>query len=158
LYDAVLLAERFVLPGDVLERTFHGGGMNRPLATAAAFMREWQVDWANFQTEYSWVAGDADDWKNRLAKALEPTFDMTSNANTAPAARPVATVDSSWCSSTVAALARGIDADRAFDRLPILADALEEAGCDDADLLAHLRAEGPHAHGCWVVEALREID
>src|SRR4051812_48079482 len=57
-----------------------------------------------------------------------------------------------WRSATVVALARGIDAERAFDRLPILADALQDAGCEDAELLGHCRGPGPHARGCWAVE------
>jgi hypothetical protein len=51
-------------------------------------------------------------------------------------------------------LAEGIYEDRACDGLPVLADALEEAGCDQADLLAHLRGPGPHARGCWAVDLL----
>ncbi len=62
--------------------------------------------------------------------------------------------DPSWHTSTAVALARAIYAERAFDRLPILADALEDAGCDAADLLAHCRGEGPHVRGCWVVDLL----
>jgi hypothetical protein len=46
------------------------------------------------------------------------------------------------------------DGGRALDRLPILADALEEAGCTDADILAHCRGPGPHVRGCWVVDLL----
>ena len=57
-----------------------------------------------------------------------------------------------WRSHTVVALARGIDEDRAFDRLPILADAMQDAGCEDAEALDHCRGPGPHARGCWVVE------
>ena len=67
--------------------------------------------------------------------------------------RPV-TADPSWLTSTVVQLAGGIDAERAFDRLPILADALEDAGCDSADVLGHCRGPGPHARGCWVVDLL----
>jgi hypothetical protein len=67
--------------------------------------------------------------------------------------RPVA-ADPSWLTSTVLALARGIYADRAFDRLPILADALQDAGCDNEDVLDHCRGPGPHARGCWVVDLL----
>jgi hypothetical protein len=59
-----------------------------------------------------------------------------------------------WLSETVVALATGIDAERAFDRMPILADALEEAGCDNADVLDHCRGPGPHVRGCWVVDLL----
>ena len=65
--------------------------------------------------------------------------------------RPVA-FGPAWRSETVSALAAGIYADRAFDRMPILADALEEAGCDHPDVLAHCRGPGPHARGCWVVD------
>ena len=39
-------------------------------------------------------------------------------------------------------------------RLAVLADSLEEAGCDNADILAHLRGPGPHVRGCWVVDLL----
>jgi hypothetical protein len=65
--------------------------------------------------------------------------------------RPV-TLDPAWATSTVLALAQGIYADRAFDRLPILADALQDAGCEDADILDHCRSDGPHVRGCWVVD------
>ena len=65
--------------------------------------------------------------------------------------RPVA-LDPSWLTSAAVSLARGIYADQAFDRLPILADALQDAGCEQPDILAHCRAEGPHARGCWVVD------
>jgi hypothetical protein len=51
-------------------------------------------------------------------------------------------------------LAESIYDDRAFDRLPILADAVEEAGCTDIDILIHCRGPGPHARGCWVVDAI----
>jgi hypothetical protein len=64
--------------------------------------------------------------------------------------RPVSFADS-WLSETVVALASAIYAERAIDRLPILADALEEAGCDHPDILAHCRGTGPHVRGCWVV-------
>ncbi|HJZ56976.1 MAG TPA: hypothetical protein VKE74_18550 [Gemmataceae bacterium] len=64
------------------------------------------------------------------------------------------TVEPSWLTSTVVALAEGIDADRAFDRLPILADALQDAGCENADILDHCRSDGPHVRGCWVVDLM----
>ena len=38
------------------------------------------------------------------------------------------------------------------DRKPILADALQDAGCDNADVLDHCHSEGPHVRGCWVVD------
>jgi hypothetical protein len=57
-----------------------------------------------------------------------------------------------WGDNTVVKLAQGIYDERAFDRLPILADALEEAGCDKPEMLAHCRGAGPHVRGCWVVD------
>jgi len=64
------------------------------------------------------------------------------------------TFDPAWRTETVVALASGIEADRAFDRMPILADALEEAGCDERAMLDHLRGPGPHARGCWVLDLI----
>jgi hypothetical protein len=63
-----------------------------------------------------------------------------------------ATVDPTWLTPTVVSLATAIYAERAFDRLPILADALEDAGCDNADLLNHCRQPGEHVRGCWALD------
>ena len=65
--------------------------------------------------------------------------------------RPV-TLDPRWLSSTVLDLARTIYDERLFERLPILADALMDAGCDSEEILNHCRSEGPHVRGCWVVD------
>lgn len=54
----------------------------------------------------------------------------------------------------VRALALAAYDERAFDRLPILADALEEAGCDNPDILSHCRWPGEHVRGCWVLDLL----
>jgi hypothetical protein len=57
-----------------------------------------------------------------------------------------------WNNRTVPKIAQTIYDDRAFDRMPILADALEEAGCGHTDILNHCRSDGPHVRGCWVVD------
>jgi hypothetical protein len=57
-----------------------------------------------------------------------------------------------WNDGAVVKLAESIYTERAFDRLPILADALEDAGCTDAAVLDHCRGPGPHVRGCWVVD------
>jgi hypothetical protein len=67
--------------------------------------------------------------------------------------RPI-TADAAWLTPTAVSLAQAIYDDRAFDRLPILADALEDAGCDNADLLNHCRLPGEHVRGCWPVDLL----
>jgi hypothetical protein len=59
-----------------------------------------------------------------------------------------------WKHGTITALARGIYEDRAFDHMPILADALEEASCQDADILDHCRLANRHVRGCWVIDML----
>jgi hypothetical protein len=59
-----------------------------------------------------------------------------------------------WNGGTVLQLAEGIYEERAFDRLPILADALEEAGCIDTAILDHCRGPGPHVRGCWVIDLI----
>jgi hypothetical protein len=59
-----------------------------------------------------------------------------------------------WQDSTVRRIAEGIYEEHAFDRLPILADALLDAGCDDEELIAHCRSAGPHARGCWAVDLI----
>jgi hypothetical protein len=61
-------------------------------------------------------------------------------------------LDPAWRTSTATGLARAIYDEYAFDRLPILADALEDAGCDDEAALRHCRQDTVHARGCWVVD------
>jgi hypothetical protein len=65
--------------------------------------------------------------------------------------RPV-TFESVWRPSTAVGLAESMYSTRDFAAMPILADALEEAGCDNSDVLAHCRGPGPHVRGCWVVD------
>jgi hypothetical protein len=63
-------------------------------------------------------------------------------------------IDPAWRTPTVLCLATALYEERRFDDMPMLADALEEAGCQDETILAHCRGPGPHARGCWVVDAL----
>ena len=62
------------------------------------------------------------------------------------------TIDPSWRTEAVVGLAAGMYESRNFSPMPVLADALEDAGCTSPDLLAHCRKAGPHARGCWVVD------
>jgi hypothetical protein len=59
-----------------------------------------------------------------------------------------------WHNLTVVKMAQDIYDARTWEHLPILADALEDAGCDDARILSHCRGPGPHVRGCWVVDLL----
>lgn len=58
----------------------------------------------------------------------------------------------SWLTSTVVALAQQVYDCRDFSPMPILADALQDAGCDNEDILNHCRGPGPHCRGCWLVD------
>jgi hypothetical protein len=59
-----------------------------------------------------------------------------------------------WNDGTIRRIAEGIYDERAFDRLPILHDALLDAGCDDEAILSHCRSAGPHVRGCWVIDLI----
>ncbi len=61
-------------------------------------------------------------------------------------------VDPEWRTSTVLAIAKQVDEVGDFSALPILADALQDAGCTDPRILDHCRGPGPHVRGCWAVD------
>ena len=63
-------------------------------------------------------------------------------------------LDPSWLTSTVLALAQQKYDSRDFSAMPILADALQDAGCENSDLLNHCREPGEHVRGCFAVDLL----
>lgn len=67
--------------------------------------------------------------------------------------RPVA-FSPEWGTSSAVAMATQMYESRDFTAMPILADALQDAGCADEQVLSHCRGEGPHVRGCWVVDAV----
>jgi hypothetical protein len=71
--------------------------------------------------------------------------------------RPVALDDRSRTPAVVG-LAREMYDERSFARMPVLADMLAAAGCDDESILAHCRGGGPHARGCWVVDLILGLE
>jgi hypothetical protein len=73
---------------------------------------------------------------------------------------PSSPVDfSAWRTGTAVALARQMYESRDFGAMPILADALQEAGCDNADVLNHCRdATAAHFRGCWVVDGVLGLE
>lgn len=62
--------------------------------------------------------------------------------------------NSRWLSLDVVEIAQSIYDDRAFDRMPILADALMDAGCDNDEIIHHCRGPGSHVRGCWVLDMI----
>jgi hypothetical protein len=67
---------------------------------------------------------------------------------------PPPSIDPLWKTATVVSLARGIYQEQAFDHIPILADALQDAGCEDLVILSHCRPPNAHVRGCWLLEQL----
>src|SRR5262249_61550371 len=71
--------------------------------------------------------------------------------------RPPPAAGPGWATAdraVVALMAQAIYDEHPFGGLPVLADALEEAGCGDAAVLGHCRGGGEHARGCWVLDLL----
>jgi hypothetical protein len=128
------------------------------LATAALYAVEAEVEFLPW--EKRWATYDA----AREAARYSRTGTSEGAAQSAllrcivgpcPFATPPRTPDTlrAWGDRTVPGLARTIYDEHAFDLLPVLADALEEAGCSDEVILEHLRAPGPHARGCFALDS-----
>jgi hypothetical protein len=60
-----------------------------------------------------------------------------------------------WDGGRIPKMAQQMYEERAFGQLPVLADALEDAGCAVPEILSHLRGPGPHVRGCWALDLLR---
>ena len=107
------------------------------------------------------------DWGRYLYRFPDPVFslseDIEESLKPAPAmvyrelaSNPFIELawDPRWLTSTVRGLAAHIYEGRDFAAMPILGDALQDAGCNDEQVLTHCRATKPHARGCWVVDAI----
>lgn len=101
-----------------------------------------------------WIVPDADEFRMPISPECNPSIcSLTKDVFSLLPFRPV-TIPPSWLTSNVVALAAGIYDEKAFDRMPILADALQDAGCNNDDVLNHCRGDGPHVRGCWVIDLL----
>jgi hypothetical protein len=156
LQKAIVKAERAILEA---RRIFRHGVLIDDLSPQSAYFAAdgppGDAAEAAAESAACEVAGDEDDtpaWKaaKRSEEACQAALLREIVGNPFQDVR----VHPSWLTSTVMALARGIYEERAFDCMPILADALEEAGCDNRAILTHCRQDGEHARGCWVVDAL----
>jgi hypothetical protein len=104
----------------------------------------WEMGWDSFTSFPGWVSE-----RRKQAELVRDVF--------GPRTKRRVAIDRAWLAwndATVVKLAQAIYGERGFDRLPILADALEEAGCDNHAILSHCRDDGEHALGCWVVDAV----
>jgi len=139
--NAVIVAERWA---DQLASQDDIDAASRPLAPAMPFaVRGIFLD-AYSAAEVATHTGDVK--RERQTRLLHCIF--------GPLPFRSITFDPTWLTPTVINLAQAIYDDRAFDRMPILADALEDAGCTNQDILSHCRQPGVHVRGCWVVDLL----
>jgi hypothetical protein len=94
-------------------------------------------------------------WDRRALEGLAPLADLLRDIIGNPF-EPVSLAPAwlAWNDGTVRKLAEAVYQERRFGDLPVVADALEDAGCTDRDILNHLRGPGPHVRGCWVVDLL----
>jgi hypothetical protein len=156
----VELAERFV-DGEASQEAITarrreidsaGSGRERPGEPAVA---RWCI--LDGTTGY----GGPDDYRWEILKALREKRGAKEYAAQADLLRdifgspfsPVA-FDPAWRTEHTVGIASKMYEERDFAAMPILADALEEAGCDNTDILAHCREPGVHVRGCWVVDLL----
>jgi hypothetical protein len=122
-----------------------------------ALLRAEYADWCGGM--FTYYGGTGEEWQQAHDEGLEQISrqqcqllrDVFGNPFRTVALGPACLA---WEGATVPKLAAAVYEERAFDRLPVLADALEEAGCADEALLSHLRGPGPHVRGCWTVDLL----
>jgi len=120
----------------------HRHSLAAPLAAQAVAGR---AAFDPYETELLRGAQDRKEKVERTARA-HLVREVFGNPFRPPAFSPA------WRTDTAVAVARQMYEARDFSAMPILADALQDAGCDRAEVLDHCRGPGPHAHGCWVVD------
>jgi hypothetical protein len=116
---------------DGTERRWHEGTVSAGNAAAKAAGRKWIETWFVERSR------QADLLRCIFGNPFQPTVP-----------------DPAWRTPSVMAVAQVIYDERRFGDLPILGDALEEAGCTNREILDHCRTKGEHARGCWVVDCL----
>jgi hypothetical protein len=159
--NAVVVAERFA-DGDASVAELSKARTEAEAAKNAASKEDWPIARAAAACAFENSAGGAfftvralSFGDNRVALASTQASALREIVGPSPF-RPVSISPSllKWNDATVVKLARTIYDERSFDGMGVLADALEEAGCTEPDILAHCRQAGNHVRGCWVVDLL----
>lgn len=100
---------------------------------------------------HSWQDGNDWDWSARSTKYLT---DLPPTGDAGLGRKVPIPFDPSWRTEAVVGLARGMWLDRDFGPMPVLADALEDAGCSSPAILAHCRSADAHTRTCWVLDLI----
>jgi hypothetical protein len=128
-----------------------GHGAARAATQPSAWVAAWDAAWEARLAARDGVPGT--DWEKERAHQAGLLRELFVNPFAPPRVEPAWL----WANDGAAArLARALRDEQRFDAMPILADALEEAGCASPDLLGHCRVRGPHCRGCWALDALLE--
>jgi hypothetical protein len=137
-------------PGSLASRSQSSlGGAAWSATRMPAWYAAWDAAWDARMVARDYLPGA--DWENERAWQATLLLDLFGNPF-----RPVR-FDGSWLiqhDGAVAKLAQVIYDEDRFGDLPILADALEEAGCTSTEMLEHCRARQSHYRGCWVVDLI----
>jgi hypothetical protein len=143
-------AEQWAESGRRPDMTFPSGFGWHPLVAQHAFdAANWTVrQTAGFKSRLDCRRDDAKDRERAAEHQARLLKDLFGNPFHS------AVLDRCWLTPAVVGLAQVIYDERRWEDLPVLADALEEAGCSDAELLGHLQGPGPHARGCFVLDRL----
>ena len=146
--EAVAAGERWADTGGP---PFGVDDIRRQLSRRAPRWRTAEYDWR--EVGLALVSGSPD---LVLENLREPTRGFFADAYRDLIANPFVSIEwkPDWRTSTVLDLARTIYDRRAFELMPILSDALLDAGCDHQMIQEHCRCGRPHARGCWVLDAI----
>jgi hypothetical protein len=141
---AIRVAERYAdglaTPDELARAHGDSGWVPVPVARAASQPEAWQAAWDVLHLRLLDGPAHAALLRELFGNPFRPV-------SVPPAWRE-------WNGRTIPKLAAALYAERRFAEMPVLADALEEAGCTDQALLDHCRRAGEHVRGCWVVDLL----
>jgi hypothetical protein len=115
--------------------------LRRPLVIPGKIVEDWGESWDDLMHA---VREDESPWQANILR------DIVNNPF-----RPTPAVNRSWQiwrDGTVVRLAQSIYEEMAFHRMPMLAHAIEEAGCANSEILNHCRGQGQHVRGCWLLD------
>lgn len=136
---AALATDQVGLDHPACHAAYYSAGAVAWKIAGAAKSATHAASWAS-----AWNQAEADEYEEQV-RLLRDIF---GNPLRPAALRP------SWLTPDVVTLAGHIYYDRVFVRMQELADTLEGARCDNADILMHCRQPGPHVGGCWVLDLL----
>jgi hypothetical protein len=157
-YHGALNVSEGIAEGKRTSKLLRGLSFWSTVASEAGDPPGWAIQQALDVGEYG-LDGEFTDWVAGLrpnGKEVDPMDDLARFADLARCVfgnpfRPVA-ANPAWLTSTVVTLVKQMYEKKTFDAMPILADALQDAGCEEAELLDHCRGGGPHCRGCWVLD------